>query len=254
MVAGVADPNPVAEGGAEALRAAGVDVQFGVCAAEVSAGNIAWLTAVRRGRPYLVWKLAATLDGRSAAADGTSMWITSEQARTEVHELRARTDAIIAGVGTVLADDPRLTVRNLRDNTLAIRQPLRVVVDSAGLTPASARVRDLAAQTWVATAAEVGADPAGRVDLPRLMSALYQRGVRSALLEGGPTLAGSFLRERLVDQVVAYLSPLFLGAGIAALGPAGVGTLADAIQLEIIEVARVGPDLRVTAVPRATEV
>lgn len=254
VVAAVADPDRVAQGGAAALRAAGVEVHLGVRVAEATAGNIAWLTAVRRARPYLIWKLAATLDGRSAAADGTSMWITSEHSRTEVHELRARADAVIAGVGTVLADDPRLTVRNLRDNTLAIRQPLRVVVDSAGVTPASARVRDLAAPTWVATAAEVGADAEGRVDLPRLMSALHQRGVRSALLEGGPTLAGSFLRERLVDKVVAYLSPLLLGDGVAALGAAGVGTLADAVQLEITEVTRVGPDLRVTAVPRVPEV
>lgn len=253
VVAGVADPNPVVQGGAAALRAAGVEVEMGVRAAEAAAGNIAWLTAVRRGRPYLVWKLAATLDGRSAAADGTSMWITSEPARAEVHQLRSRTDAIIAGVGTVLADDPRLTVRNLRDGTLAIRQPLRVVVDSAGRTPAGAQVRDVAAPTWIATAAEVGATGDGRVDLGKLMTALYERGIRSALLEGGPTLAGSFLRERLVDKVVAYLSPMFLGAGTAALGYAGVDTLADAIQLDITDTARVGPDLRVTAVPRATE-
>jgi diaminohydroxyphosphoribosylaminopyrimidine deaminase/5-amino-6-(5-phosphoribosylamino)uracil reductase len=250
VVAAVADPNPVSAGGVERLRAAGVEVEVGLRGAEAAAGNVAWLTAVRRGRPYLVWKLAATLDGRSAAADGTSMWITSEQARTEVHELRAVADAIIAGVGTVLADDPRLTVRNLRDGTLAIRQPLRVVVDSAGVTPPTARVRDVAAPTWVATAAEVGADADGRVDLHRLMRALYERGVRSALLEGGPTLAGSFLRERLVDKVVAYLSPMFLGEGVAALGPAGIRTLADAIHLEIAEVAQVGPDLKVVAYPK----
>lgn len=253
VVAGVADPSPVVQGGAAALRAAGVDVEMGAREAEAAAGNIAWLTAVRRGRPYLVWKLAATLDGRSAAADGTSMWITSEQARAEVHELRSRTDAVIAGVGTVLADDPRLTVRNLRDGTLAIRQPVRVVVDSAGRTPVDAQVRDVAAPTWIATAAEVGATGDGRVDLTKLMTALYERGIRSALLEGGPTLAGSFLRERLVDKVIAYLSPMFLGAGIAALGYAGVDTLVDAIQLDITETARVGPDLRVTAVPRVTE-
>jgi len=254
VVGGVADPNPVAQRGADALRAAGVQVEMGVRAAEAAAGNIAWLTAVRRGRPYLVWKLAATLDGRSAAADGTSMWITSEQARTEVHQLRATTDAVIAGIGTVIADDPRLTVRNLRDGTLAIRQPLRVVVDSSGRTPADARVRDVAAPTWVATAAEVGAAEDGRVDLAKLMIALYERGVRSALLEGGPTLAGSFLRDGLVDKVVAYLSPMFLGAGIAALGYAGVDTLADAIELEIVEAVQVGPDVRITAMPRTTEV
>ncbi|HZN17042.1 MAG TPA: bifunctional diaminohydroxyphosphoribosylaminopyrimidine deaminase/5-amino-6-(5-phosphoribosylamino)uracil reductase RibD [Micromonosporaceae bacterium] len=253
VVVGVRDPNPPAAGGVERLRAAGVQVETGVRAAEAAAGNVAWLTAVRRHRPYLVWKLAATLDGRSAAADGTSMWITSEEARTDVHALRGTVDAVIAGVGTVLADDPRLTVRNLRDGTLAIRQPLRVVVDSGGRTPAGARVRDAAAPTWVATAAEVGAGPDGRVDLVALVAALYQRGVRSALVEGGPTLAGAFLSARLVDRVVAYLAPKLLGAGPAALGGAGVATLAESIDLEITDLARVGPDIRVTAVPRELE-
>jgi len=253
VVAAVADPDPVGAGGARALRDAGVDVTLGVRQAEASAGNAAWLMAVRRRRPYLAWKLAATLDGRSTAADGTSMWITSEESRTDVHRLRSTVDAVIAGVGTVLADDPRLTVRNLRDGTLAIRQPLRVIVDSHGRTPADARVWDNAAPTWVATAAEVGSTVDGQVDLTKLLSVLYERGVRAALLEGGPTLAGSFLQAGLVDRVIAYLAPKLLGGGAAALGPAGVGTLADAVELEITDVTRVGPDLRVDAVPVARE-
>lgn len=253
VVIGVPDPNPVAAGGADTLRAAGVEVEIGVRAAEVEAGNLAWLTAVRRGRPYVIWKYAATLDGRIAAADGTSMWITSEAARIDVHALRGTVDAVIAGVGTVLADDPRLTVRNLRDGTLAIRQPLRVVVDSAGRTPADARVRDTAAPTWVATAAEVGAGPDGRVDLRRLLDQLYQRGVRAALLEGGPTLAGAFLAAGLVDKVVGYLAPKLLGAGPAALADAGPRTISEVIDLEFTDVTPVGPDLRVTAFPRKTE-
>jgi diaminohydroxyphosphoribosylaminopyrimidine deaminase/5-amino-6-(5-phosphoribosylamino)uracil reductase len=254
VVVGVRDPNPVAGGGVEELRAAGIEVETGVRATEAAAGNSAWLMAVRRGRPYLVWKLAATLDGRSAAADGTSMWITSEESRMDVHAMRGTVDAVIAGVGTVIADDPRLTVRNLRDGSLAIRQPLRVVVDSEGRTPKDARVRDAAAPTWVATAAEVGAGPDGRVDLDALMIALYGRGVRSALLEGGPTLAGAFLSERLVDKVVAYLAPKLLGEGLAALGAAGVATLAESIELEITELTQVGPDVRVTAVPKEVEI
>ena len=113
----------------------------------------------------MIWKFASTLDGRSAAADGTSKWITSEAARIDVHRLRGTVDAIMVGVGTVLADDPQLTARDLRTGSLAIRQPLRVVVDSQGRTPADARVRDGAAPTWIATAAEVGAGADGRVDL-----------------------------------------------------------------------------------------
>ncbi|MBE1488987.1 bifunctional diaminohydroxyphosphoribosylaminopyrimidine deaminase/5-amino-6-(5-phosphoribosylamino)uracil reductase RibD [Plantactinospora soyae] len=253
VVLGVPDPNPVASGGVETLRAAGVEVEIGVRAAEAEAGNLAWLTAVRRGRPYLIWKYAATLDGRIAAADGTSMWITSEAARIDVHALRGTVDAVIAGVGTVLADDPRLTARNLRNGTLAIRQPLRVVVDSDGRTPVDARVRDGAARTWIATSAEVGTGPDGRVDLPRLLAELYRRGVRAALLEGGPTLAGAFLAAGLVDKVVGYLAPKLLGAGPAALADAGPRTISEVIDLEFTDFTPVGPDLRVTAFPRKTE-
>ncbi|HLU46380.1 MAG TPA: bifunctional diaminohydroxyphosphoribosylaminopyrimidine deaminase/5-amino-6-(5-phosphoribosylamino)uracil reductase RibD [Natronosporangium sp.] len=250
VVIGVSEPQPHAAGGAETLRKAGVDVEIGVRQAEVEAGNIAWLTAVRRRRPYLIWKYAATLDGRSAAADGTSMWITSEAARMDVHAHRSTVDAVIVGVGTVLADNPQLTARNLRDGSLAIRQPLRVVVDSEGRTPPDARVRDQAAPTWVATAAELRNTPDGQVDLTDLMEKLYERDVRAALLEGGPRLAGAFLAAGLVDRVVGYLAPRLLGAGTAALVDAGVTTVADAIELEFIDIARVGPDLRVTAVPR----
>jgi diaminohydroxyphosphoribosylaminopyrimidine deaminase/5-amino-6-(5-phosphoribosylamino)uracil reductase len=250
VVIGVTDPDTHAAGGVETLRKAGVDLEVGVRAAEVEAGNIAWLTAVRRQRPYLIWKYAATLDGRSAAADGTSTWITSEAARMDVHAHRSTVDAVIVGVGTVLADNPQLTARNLRDGSLAIRQPLRVVVDSEGRTPPDARVRDGAAPTWVATAAELGSPGETQVDLARLLSQLYERDVRAALLEGGPRLAGAFLAAELVDKVVGYLAPRLLGAGSAALVEAGVGTIADAIELEFIDVARVGPDLRITALPR----
>ncbi|MFY1575676.1 bifunctional diaminohydroxyphosphoribosylaminopyrimidine deaminase/5-amino-6-(5-phosphoribosylamino)uracil reductase RibD [Verrucosispora sp. WMMD703] len=253
VVIAVPDPNPVATGGAATLRAAGVRVDLGVREAEAESGNVAWLTAMRRGWPYVIWKYAATLDGRSAAADGTSMWITSEAARMDVHALRATVDAVVVGVGTVLADDPRLTVRNLRDGSLAIRQPLRVVVDSVGRTPDDARVRDGAARTWVATAEEVGTAPDGGVDLPALLAALHTRGVRAVLLEGGPRLAGAFLAAGLVDRVVGYLAPRLLGAGPAALVDAGVTTIAEAIDLELTDVTQVGPDLRITALPRKRE-
>jgi diaminohydroxyphosphoribosylaminopyrimidine deaminase/5-amino-6-(5-phosphoribosylamino)uracil reductase len=250
VVIAVDDPTPVAAGGAATLRGAGVQVETGVRRQEAAQGNVAWLTAVRRGRPYLIWKFAATLDGRSAAADGTSQWITSSPARTDVHELRSTVDAIIAGVGTVLADDPQLTVRELRHGRLAIRQPLRVVVDSAGRTPENARVRDAAAPSWIATAAAVGAGPDGRVDLPALMTELYHRGIRAALLEGGPTLAGAFLAAGLVDQVVGYVAPKLLGAGPAALLGAGVTTVAEALELDFTDITQIGPDLRFTAALR----
>jgi diaminohydroxyphosphoribosylaminopyrimidine deaminase/5-amino-6-(5-phosphoribosylamino)uracil reductase len=246
VVVGVRDPDPVAAGGLERLAAAGVDVEPGVLGAEAAHGLRYWLTAVTRGRPYVIWKYAATLDGRSAAADGTSKWITSEAARADVHALRGTVDAIIAGSGTVRADDPQLTVRVPGVD----RRPLRVIVDSVGGTPDDARVRDGTAPTWIATAAELGSDPEGGVELDKLMAELYRRGVRAALLEGGPTLAGAFLAAGLVDEVVGYLAPKLLGAGRAALGPAGVPTVTAAIDLDVTGVTRVGPDLRVTAIIR----
>jgi diaminohydroxyphosphoribosylaminopyrimidine deaminase/5-amino-6-(5-phosphoribosylamino)uracil reductase len=245
VVVAARDPNPLAAGGLETLRAAGVEVHSGVRDAEATQLLRYWLTSVPRGRPYVIWKYAATLDGRSAAADGTSKWITSAQARADVHALRGTVDAIIAGVGTVLADDPALTVRVPGLD----RQPLRVVVDPTGRTPATARVRDGAAPTWIATSAEVGATPDGRVDLSKLLAELFRRGIRGSLLEGGPTLAGAFLAAGLVDEVVGYLAPKLLGAGPAALGPAGVATISSAIDLDHVNVAQIGPDLRITAFP-----
>lgn len=254
VVAAVADPHPVATGGAEGLRAHGVDVELGLRADEVEAGNLAWLTATRRAaagdpRPFVIWKFASTLDGRSAALDGTSQWITSPDARADVQELRSTVDSIMVGVGTVLADDPHLTART-DAGALANRQPLRVVVDSHQRTPADARVRDGAARTWVATVAELGAGPDGRVDLRRLGVALYDRGCRRVLLEGGPTLAGAYLREGLVDEVVGYLAPKLLGDGPPALATAGIVTIAEALDLELIDIRQIGPDLRITALPK----
>jgi diaminohydroxyphosphoribosylaminopyrimidine deaminase/5-amino-6-(5-phosphoribosylamino)uracil reductase len=243
VVIAVLDPNPAAAGGAATLRAGGAEVEVGVLAGEAADGNAGWLFAVRAGRPYLIWKFASTLDGRSAAADGTSRWITGPEARADVHRLRDNVDTILAGVGTVLADDPELTVRLPHHDG---HQPLRVVVDSHGRTPADARVRD----AWIATADEVGAGPDGRVDLRKLMCVLYERGARRVLLEGGPTLAGAALQAGLVDQVVAYVAPALLGAGPAALADAGITTIAAALRLDVTDVAVVGTDVRITAVPK----
>jgi diaminohydroxyphosphoribosylaminopyrimidine deaminase/5-amino-6-(5-phosphoribosylamino)uracil reductase len=241
VVVAVRDPNPLAAGGADTLRSAGVQVVLGVLAPAAREAMIGWLTAVSRGWPHVMWKFAATLDGRSAAADGTSRWITSPEARADVHVLRGEVDAIIAGAGTVLADDPHLTVR-AADGSLRARQPLRVVVDGSGRTPKHARCNDGAAATWIVSAAD-----GGRVDLQKMLEQLYGRGIRTALLEGGPTLAGAFLGAGLVDRVVAYLAPKLLGAGPAALAHAGITTITDALELDIIDTAKIGPDLRLTA-------
>jgi diaminohydroxyphosphoribosylaminopyrimidine deaminase/5-amino-6-(5-phosphoribosylamino)uracil reductase len=252
VVVAVPEPTELAGGGADRLRAAGIDLVLGVEEAEAEDGALAaWLTGVRKQRPFVVWKVAATLDGRVAAADGSSRWITGEAARRDVHRLRAEVDTMLVGVGTVLADDPQLTVRDAQGRT-APRQPLRVVVDSAGRTPADARVRDDAAATWVATVAEVGADAAGRVDLHALLRRLYDRERRHVLLEGGPRLAGAMIEAGLVDRVVAYVAPVLLGAGLNALEQAGIRTIGAAYRLDPIDVVQVGVDVRVRARPRRT--
>lgn len=251
VLVAVADPTPDACGGAETLRAAGLDVETGLLADEAERVNRRWLGAVRSRRPWVLWKFAATLDGRSAAADGTSRWISSPESRADTHALRASCDTIIAGSGTVLADDPALTVRDA-SGQLAAEQPLRVVVDTNGRTPAGAKVRDGAAQTWIATAAELGSGSDGHVDLSALLRELFDRGHRAALLEGGPRLAGAFLRAGLVDEVVAYLAPTLLGDGHSALAGTGITTLSDAVAVDIEDVRRVGPDVRITGRPRRT--
>ncbi|MDN3295776.1 bifunctional diaminohydroxyphosphoribosylaminopyrimidine deaminase/5-amino-6-(5-phosphoribosylamino)uracil reductase RibD [Streptomyces ficellus] len=258
VVYAVGDPDPRATGGAGTLRAAGVEVVAGVLADEAEAGNAAWLTSVRLGRPYVLWKYAAGLDGRIAAADGTSRWISSPESRADVHRLRAEADAVIVGSGTARADDPHLAVRGIEGAV----QPLRVVVDTeATAVRPGARVLDDAGPTLVAVAEDAETDLPDVVRLPRagrglsvpaLLDALHARGVRSVLLEGGPTLAGSFVAAGAVDKVVGYLAPVLLGAGPAALADAGITTLTDALRLHVSETVRIGPDLRVTAVPVPT--
>ncbi|MGW1766258.1 bifunctional diaminohydroxyphosphoribosylaminopyrimidine deaminase/5-amino-6-(5-phosphoribosylamino)uracil reductase RibD [Streptomyces sp. NPDC002073] len=257
VVYAVSDPNPQASGGAATLRAAGVETEAAVLEAEAAEGNAAWLTSVRLGRPYVLWKYAATLDGRIAAADGTSRWISSPESRADVHRLRAACDAVVVGSGTLHADDPHLAVRGVEGAS----QPLRVVLDTRATIRPGARVLDGAAPTLVAVAEDADTRHLPGVEVARLPSDahgisvdallrdLYARGVRSVLLEGGPTLAGAFVTAGAVDKVVGYLAPVLLGAGPAALADAGITTIADALRLDITETVRTGPDLRITAVP-----
>jgi len=237
VVFGQPDENLVARGGADTLRAGGVDVEGGVLADEARMVNPIWTFAVETGRPYVTWKFAATLDGRSAAADGTSRWITSAEARADVHRLRAECDAILVGTGTALADDPQLTVRDGNGRPLDRRyQPLRVVMGLRDV-PAGAAVLDDAAET----VRLVTRDPADA------LKQLADRDRQHVWLEGGPTLAGAFWQAGLVDRVIAYLAPALLGSGVAALADAGVRTISEAIRLELIDVTRIGPDVRLTA-------
>jgi diaminohydroxyphosphoribosylaminopyrimidine deaminase / 5-amino-6-(5-phosphoribosylamino)uracil reductase len=268
VVAAVRDPYPPAAGGLDALRTAGVDVELGVCAEEAARGNEAWLTATRLGRPFVVWKYAASLDGRVAAADGTGRWITSAESRADAHRLRAECDAVMVGSGTLRADDPHLAVRHV---PLRGTPPLRVVVDTAATITVGARVLDDAAPTVVAVADDADAshlngratvlrlprapgEGAVGLDLEVLLAALRDRNVMSVLLEGGPTLAGRFVEAGLVDRVVGYVGPVVLGGGgFPVLAGPGAPTMAAAWRFELDEVTRVGPDLRIVARPRRKE-
>jgi diaminohydroxyphosphoribosylaminopyrimidine deaminase/5-amino-6-(5-phosphoribosylamino)uracil reductase len=222
-------------------------------------GRADWPAAHDLGRPFVVYKFAASLDGRIAAADGTSRWITSETSRAEVHRLRAACQATVVGSGTQRADNPNLAVRGV---PVTGRQPLRVIVDSAARTPADAAVLDDAAPTLIAVATDADADhltgraevlrlprAARGLDLTALLTALHDRGVRAVFLEGGPTLAGSFLAAGLVDRVISYVAPVLLGAGRPGLGDAGISTLADAPRWDVLRVDRSGPDVRLIARP-----
>ena len=263
VVASIRDPNPVVDGrGFALLREAGVEVSEGVLAREAKAQNAGFFRHVATGRPFVVLKMAASLDGKVAARDGSSRWVTGEEARADAHLLRAWSDAVVVGSGTALADDPALTVRLPRYRG---RQPLRVVVDGGGRLRAGSRVLQGAPPTLVATTpgapsevreawARAGADvvvfePAGHVPLAELVAELGKRDLRSVVVEGGPTLAWSFVRQALVDRIVLYVAPKLLGGSRApgVLGGDGVASIADAVGAEIVEVERVGADLKVVA-------
>ena len=237
VVVSVRDPNPIAAGGAERLRAAGVDVAEDVLVAAGRRVLGAWLPAIERGRPFVTLKIATTLDGRIAASDGTSRWITSDVARRHAHDLRAEVDAIVVGTGTVLTDDPSLTARTA-DGGLAGHQPVRVVVGHRDV-PVDARVRGRGGElVHVRTH-----DPLV------VLTALAAREVRHVLVEGGPTLAAAFLRAGLVDELHAYVAPVLLGAGPSAVGDLGITTIAAAVRMLPREVLHLGPDVLIIATP-----
>ncbi len=231
------DPNPDASGGAERLHAGGVHVTGGVLADEAAALNDRWARSVALGRPLVTWKVATTLDGRSAATDGTSQWITGEAARADVHLLRATRDAVLVGTGTVLTDDPRLTVRT-PDGSVLDHQPVRAVMGRRDV-PATARLHEAPGEVVHLSTQ----DPREALDL------LWHKGVRDVWLEGGPTLAAAFLRAGLVDDVYAYVAPALLGAGRAAVADLGIASISDVRRLQLVDVTVVGGDVRIHAVP-----
>jgi diaminohydroxyphosphoribosylaminopyrimidine deaminase/5-amino-6-(5-phosphoribosylamino)uracil reductase len=236
VVFAASDPTVAAAGGADQLRSWGVEVEAGVLVEDAAGLNIEWAFAMTAGRPFVTWKFAATLDGRSAAPDGTSRWITGPQARRDVHLRRAECDAIVVGTGTVLADDPQLTVRDADDRPI-VHQPLRVVVGTREI-PHDSRVLDATAATVVLATAE----PA------EALAQLADREIRHVWLEGGPRLAGGFWDAGLIDRVVGYVAPALLGAGKPAIETAA-GSIGDLRRLHVDDITVIGGDVRVIGRP-----
>ncbi|WP_207454634.1 bifunctional diaminohydroxyphosphoribosylaminopyrimidine deaminase/5-amino-6-(5-phosphoribosylamino)uracil reductase RibD [Desertivibrio insolitus] len=236
VVHAVADPGENSSGGAQRLRAAGVDVEQ-ADAPEAEAFLAPWLTAERRHRPWVTLKWASTLDGRTAAADGTSQWITGTAARQRVHEQRADNDAILVGTGTVLADDPSLTARGDAGELLG-RQPLPVVIGRREV-PADAKLRRHPRQFRQFDGG----------DLDESLRELYDLGVKRVYVEGGPTLASALVAASLVDEYAVYLAPALLGGPRLALGDIGATSIGDARRLRLHSLEQLGSDLLITARP-----
>jgi len=261
VVAAMQDPNrKVAGQGLQQLQAAGIAVQSGLLEDEARRLNPGFIKRMRTGRPYVRNKLAMSLDGRTAMASGESKWITSEAARQDVHRLRARSSAVVTGVGTILADDPSLNVRLEGFE----RQPMRVVVDTHLSMPDTARMIKLPGRTLVMTCSDdAGAkerlEQAGAevivmpfcgnaVDMEGVLDTLGQLEVNEVLVETGATLSGAMLRQGLIDEMVIYLAPILMGDMARSLFHLpGIETMADRIALDILDIRAVGNDWRITA-------
>ncbi len=264
VVAAMEDPNPrVAGQGLKQLRQAGVDVACGLLQAQAEVLNPGFIQRMRIGRPFIRSKLAMSVDGRTAMASGESKWITGEAARRDVQLLRARSSAIMSGIGTVLADDPSLTVRR-ESGELAERQPLRVILDPHLSTPDNARFLTQPGSSLIVTATEddeirerlerAGAQvvylPHGpdAIDLHALMLLLAEREINEVLLETGAILGGAVLHAGIIDELVIYMAPKLMGDCARGLfHMPGLDNLADAVPLEICDVRAIGKDWRITA-------
>lgn len=238
VVYAIPDPNEVSSGGAKRLRRAGIQVVRGPYRDRATELLQSWLTVQELGRPHVTVKWAQSLDGRAAASDGTSKWITGEEARADVHDRRARADAIVVGIGTVLADDPALTARSKYGRRWD-PQPRPVVLGERAV-PAGAAVRRHPLPF-------VQYD--GR-DLRAMLADLRDQGMHTVFVEGGPTVASAFLREQLCDEVLAYVAPTLLGGSRTALDDIGVGTIDAQVHLDVRYTRKLGDDLLVVATPR----
>lgn len=242
VVYAATDPGHASSGGAQRLRDAGIEVIGGVLEDNVEELLEEWMLAARLHRPHVTVKWAASLDGRAAAHDGTSQWISGPESRARVHEQRAAADAIVVGTGTVLADNPSLTART-PEGGLHDHQPVPVIIGKRNV-PGDALVHEHPLEPLII----------GHNDLHAALSEMFDNGIRSVFVEGGPTLASAFIAAGLADRLYIYLAPVLLGGDKVALGDLGVGTLADRIDLNISSVERLGEDIFITATPNRKDV
>jgi diaminohydroxyphosphoribosylaminopyrimidine deaminase/5-amino-6-(5-phosphoribosylamino)uracil reductase len=235
VVYAVSDPNPIAAGGSERLRDAGIEVVAGVLAAQASYENRAWLTKIELSRPHITWKIASTMDGKVAAADGSSKWITGELARTDVALIRSQADAIVTSTSTVIADDPLLTSKGLGKN------PVRIVM---GLTEI------------VGTSKILGADAETIMIKSRepkeLIAIAKDRGFNQILIESGPTFGTALLVQDLIDEIILFQAPTLFGSGTPSIGDLGISTISQRLDFEITDVEVIGADLKITLVKSST--
>jgi diaminohydroxyphosphoribosylaminopyrimidine deaminase/5-amino-6-(5-phosphoribosylamino)uracil reductase len=234
VVYAVSDPNPIAAGGAERLRNSGIEVVAGLLESEAAFDNRAWLTKIAKDRPRITWKIASTMDGKVAAADRTSKWITSELARADVALLRSQADAIVTSTSTVKADNPLLTSKG------AGRNPVRIVMGSSEIATNS-QILNSDAETLVIKSR----------DLQELITTSKARGFNQLLIESGPTFGTALLKAGLIDEVVLYQAPTFFGSGTPSISDLGVSTISQRLDFEIADVEIVGADLKITLIKSA---
>ena len=234
VIYAVSDPNPVAAGGGEYLRASGVEVEHGLLESEAAFDNRAWLTKIAKQRPRISWKIASTMDGKVAAADGTSKWITSELARADVALLRSQVDAIVTSTATVKADNPLLTSKGAGQN------PVRIVMGGAEIA-SGLQILNSDAETIAIKSR----------DLQALILLAKARGFNQLLIESGPTLGTALLKADLIDEVILYQAPTFFGSGTPAISDLGVASISQRLDFEIADVEVIGTDLKITLVKSA---
>lgn len=273
VVAAMRDPDPKMSGhGLSELASAGLRTEFGLLEREARALNAGFVSRMERDRPFVRIKLAMSLDGRTAMASGESRWITGPAARRDVQHWRASSDAIVTGIGTVLADDPSLNVRPVDMGDRApllgepLRHPIRVIMDSSLKTPTTARLFQFDGPVLIATARQLDTETTthygptteivvlqrqkGRPSPGKLLSMLAERNINEVLVEAGPTLAGTFMADHLVDELLVYAAPTLLGsAARPLLDLPGLQRMSEQIRLQILEVRHVGDDLRIRARP-----